>query len=518
MKLKKKKILLYSGLGFLGLSVMTLPAFVLTACSTTSNPYAPFTNLNVTSSISAQPLNFELATNGSLTLKNNGLIPEAPEKITQTYLSSLISSITLNEKTKPTDTVKINGKESTYTIQSVLNDFNVILIANTFYSQISALVKKMITYATISQPFSLSSANNSPAQVSGWNTQIKTSPIAEELTYALTTGSGEGSNMYALGLSGLNFGVKVIPNDQSAWTAQTLDKSGFPLINSPYTKDNPVQQSLTVELTNVSLSYSWFKELRNGGYYASNIKDVDNAMTAAQKEHLKTALGYDQYKNLTYTVPLGDFVFNANPLSTTYKSAADNKVDVSVLNGMIQLQPVLVQDKDKKTWAPANNQSAVTVASPITPTPTNVLDPSLLKVYSFDNFYHIPSFFGSLLDNPGSIVTSKPIYNNINNIAFSMYTNFYLMGALLTNNSNPSATQPTYDEVIKSKAYQDLINNKESISTILKNEPESSAKVQALLNDKDFVAGKNTFYKIIQISKATGSTKAPETLFPSSSK
>lgn len=320
MKFRKNKIkyMLLAG-GIISISAI-LPITLLTSCSSTSNPYGPYTVItnngtgdiryntktgNVefynTNSLYGEYVNqwvdlYEIKSlylklsneNVKKVLANNTNLNTLLDKYKQSDWSVNITPINLEEIKKNYNNASfMYGVAWTPKQKQISNIYNYLSILGGIFNAVNSFATNMINYVLNSefpQIYTNMSSNEKTFSIFGLADEINKNKdgyesVRKEFVIGKSSSLGSGDSTYQLWPSGFDV---TISNKQS------------PKINQPYPyfqrgKDGTVfdrKVQVQVNATNITLNYQWYKTSKNGGSYVL-ASDVNSKLTKEQKQMLE---------------------------------------------------------------------------------------------------------------------------------------------------------------------------------------------------------------------------------------
>lgn len=346
--MKLKRSLLFSLLGLGGFAFVTTTGMVLSSCSSTSNPYAKFTNVNAT--IGGTKYTFKHNTNSTFGIVENDKFTNVQE------LSNKIYQV----KDKKGNAIKLKPGMEGYTPEELQPYKDAILKYNNTYiaSQIYTYIASFVSYFTQILVKSQSYINpinaNKFVDITQWNTK-QTSTSAKEFMFATKFGAGEGYQIYGIWPKTIDLDFQIsnaFKNPGDAAYTETQD---------------PNPESLTVNINKFDVTYSWFKHEQVGGEYINNIDVVNNSLTSTQKSWLKNQFGIDKFSTLDYKISFNTTAspinFTYNPAVVDYKDPSDSKKNGRIYSGLGLIAPGFIQDDKKKWISDFANQSPYKILS-----------------------------------------------------------------------------------------------------------------------------------------------------------
>lgn len=337
MKLKRSLFFSLLGLGTIGF--VTTAGLVLSSCSSTSNPYAKYTD--IVANIGGTSYKFKHNTNSTF-----GIVEGADNKFTTTQdlyneIFKIKDSDGKSLVVQPDMMNKYKDQWQGYT--SAINKYNNTYIASQVYTYLASFMSYFTQILMKSQPYINPTNVNNFIDITQWSTKQK-STKSKELAFALNYGAGEGYQVYSVWPKTINFDFQVAGGYKTPGGAAYLEDA------------DPNPSSIKVNITKFDVTYSWYKHEQVGGDYINDINVINNALTSSQKSILKNKFGLDKFTSLDYTISLdtttSPIQFNYNPGISVYEDPS-SKVKTRVFTGMGLIGPSWVQKdgKDnKKTW------------------------------------------------------------------------------------------------------------------------------------------------------------------------
>lgn len=336
MKLKKK--LFFSLLSVGAIGFVTTAGVVLSSCSSTSNPYAKYSN--ITSNINGTQYQFKYNTNSTFGIQENDKFTTVQE------LYNKIFEIK-DDKNEP---LKLQPGMSGKYPQQQWNDYNnAIKKYNDAYitSQVFSYLSSFMSYFT--QILIRSQSYINPlnvkqfADITQWN-EKQNGIQGKEFIFATKFGTGEGYNTYSIWPKEINLDFDLSSNYKEAGTAAYGEK------------DDPTNASIKVNIKKFDVTYSWYKHEQVGGEYIDKIDTINNSLTTTQKQILKNNFGLDKISTLNYTISLDTLAsainFNYNPSVYKYIDPKDPKIETRIYTGQGLIAPGWIEkgENQNKTW------------------------------------------------------------------------------------------------------------------------------------------------------------------------
>lgn len=387
MKFRKNKIkyMLLAG-GIISISAI-LPITLLTSCSSTSNPYGPYT---VITNNSTGDIRYNTKTGNVEFYNTNGLNGEYENQWVDLYeLKSLYLKLsnenvkkvladntqlnTLLEKYKQTDwsaditpinleEIKNNynnasfmyGVPTTPDQIKISNIYNYLSILGGIFNAVNSFATNMINYVLNSefpQIYTNMSSTEKTSSIFGLADEIKLADkikyntFAQEFVIGKSSSLGSGDSTYQLWPSGFDLNIS---NTQNS-TKINQPYPYFQLGKDGTTFDRQVQ--VQVNVTNITLNYQWYKTSKNGGSYVL-ASDVNSNLTKEQKQMLEKC-GITEIKNNGFKVQISDLAFNLLAESYMYTDPIYSGIIDYVYTGLYNVVPhvekINVSDKIDET-------------------------------------------------------------------------------------------------------------------------------------------------------------------------
>lgn len=365
MKLKNNKLkYMLLATGILGVSAI-LPVTLLTSCSSTSNPFGPYTAISLNNE---NTLRYNTKS-GNIEFYNNKDILNGEYKnewvdiseLKTYYLKLANQSVqdTLNDSNKLNDLIaKYNqvgnanpnsvnaenikntyksanfmyGVEASEQQKRVADILNYMSILGSAFIAVDTLAQNMINYV-INSEFTQTYNNlldKNLNSVFDLSKEIKGNDEAAQFFMGSGVSFGSGSSTYHLWPSGFDF-------ELSSSKLATSD------INSPYPyfqdgKDGTAFASQqTISFTNIKINYQWYKTSKNGGDYVV-AENVQNNLTNEQKSMLEN-LGIKTLSN-GYSLTINESIdFNVVPDSSSYLDPLFSNIVDHVYTGLYNIVP-----------------------------------------------------------------------------------------------------------------------------------------------------------------------------------
>lgn len=403
MKFRKNKIkyMLLAG-GIISISAI-LPITLLTSCSSTSNPYGPYTVItnnsngdiryntktgNVefynTNSLNGEYQNqwvdiYELKSlylklsneNVKKVLADDAQLNTLLGKYKQSDWSTNITPINLEEIKKNYNSASFMYGVSTTSEQiNISNIYNYLSILSGIFNTVNSFATNMINYVLNSefpQIYSNMSSTEKTFSIFGLAEKIKNNPVGKEFVIGKSSSLGSGDSTYQLWPSGFDLNIAYTQNSK---------------INQPYPyfkagKNGTVfDGQVQVNATNITLNYQWYKTSKNGGSYVL-ASDVNSKLTEEQKQMLEKC-GITEITNNGFKVQISDLAFNVLPESYMYTDPIYSGIIDYVYTGLYNVVPnvekINVSDKiDESITYPTYLEAATTKWRVIPPETKNNL-------------------------------------------------------------------------------------------------------------------------------------------------
>lgn len=367
MKFRKNKIkyMLLAG-GIISISAI-LPITLLTSCSSTSNPYGPYTVItnNGTGDIryNTKTGNVEFYnTNGlngehvnqwvdlyelkSLYLKKSN---ENVQKVLadDTLLNTLLDKYKQSDSSADTTPINLEEIKKNYNNASFMygvpttedqikisNIYNYLSILGGIFNAVNSFATNMINYVLNSefpQIYTNMSSTEKTSSIFGLAGEIEKNPnklVGKEFVIGKSSSLGSGDSTYQLWPSGFDV---TISNKQKS------------KINQPYPYFNPGKDGtvfdgqVQVNATNITLNYQWYKTSKNGGSYVL-ASDVNSNLTKEQKQMLEKC-GITEITDNGFKVQISDLAFNVLPESYMYTDPIYSGIIDYVYTGLYNVIP-----------------------------------------------------------------------------------------------------------------------------------------------------------------------------------
>lgn len=385
MKFKNNKIkYVLLATGIIGISAI-LPATLLTSCSSTSNPFGPYTVLSLDNS---NEIRYNTKT-GNVEFYNNGTNPilnkyknewvdiselksyylEISKQNVQntlndnTKLSDLVNSYKQNDWDNKTNPINLDNIKEIYRNSSFLygvnptdeqkqvaNMLNYMSILGSVFIGVNSFAQNMINYV-INSEFTQTYNNlvgENMNTIFGLASEIASNDIAKQFVLGQGISFGSGDATYHLWPSGFNATISPINT--------TAD------INSPYPyyqqggNGTEYQNQQSIEVTNITINYQWYKSAKNGGDYVL-ANNVQNNLTDEQT-HMLEKCGIKTLSN-GYSLSLESMEFNIVADSTSYTDPIYSNLVDNVYTGLYNVIPNVQKENvsdtmDSKLEYPVN--------------------------------------------------------------------------------------------------------------------------------------------------------------------
>ncbi len=370
MKFRKNKIkyMLLAG-GIISISAI-LPITLLTSCSSTSNPYGPYTVItnNGTGDIryntktgNVEFYNKDDVLNGEyvnqwvdlyeikslyLKLSNENVKKVLADdaqlntllgKYKQADWSADITPINLEEIKKNYNSASFMYGVSTTPEQiKISNIYNYLSILGGIFNAVNSFATNMINYVLNSefpQIYANMSSTEKTSSIFGLAAEIEKNKdgyesVRKEFVIGKSSSLGSGDSTYQLWPSGFDLNISYTQNSK---------------INQPYPYFNPGKNGtvfggqVPVNATNITLNYQWYKTSKNGGSYVL-ASDVNSKLTKEQKQMLEKC-GITEITNNGFKVQISDLKFNLLPESYMYTDPIYSGIIDYVYTGLYNVVP-----------------------------------------------------------------------------------------------------------------------------------------------------------------------------------
>ena len=408
MKFRKNKIkyMLLAG-GIISISAI-LPITLLTSCSSTSNPYGPYTVITNNSNgdiryntktgnvefYNANDLNgeyqnqwvdlYELKSlylklsndNVKKVLADNTQLNTLLDKYKQTDWSANITPIDVEAiKNNYNNASFMYGVSTTPDQIKISNIYNYLSILGGIFNAVNSFATNMINYVLNSefpQIYTNMSSNEKTSSIFGLADEINKIQdgnqfVRKEFVIGKSSSLGSGDSTYQLWPSGFDLNISYTQNSK---------------INQPYPYFNPgkngtvFDDQVQVNATNITLNYQWYKTSKNGGSYVL-ASDVNSNLTKEQKEMLEKC-GITEITDNGFKVQISDLGFNLLPESYMYTDPIYSGIIDYVYTGLYNVIPnvekINVSDKiDENITYPTYLETASTKWRVIPPETKNNL-------------------------------------------------------------------------------------------------------------------------------------------------
>lgn len=364
MKFRKNKIkyMLLAG-GIISISAV-LPITLLTSCSSTSNPFGPYTVItnngkgdiryntktgNIefynTNDLNGEYENqwVDLQELKSLYLKlsnenvkkvlaDNEQLNSLLEKYKQPEWSEDVTPIDIEAIKKNYNNASfMYGVSTTSEQEQISNIYNHMSILGGIFSVVNSFATNMINYvlnSEFTQIYTNMSNSEKVFSVFGLANKIQSNNNGKEFVIGKSSSFGSGDSTYQLWPSG--FDVTISSTQQSK-------------INQPYPyfqtgKDGTsFSGQVQVNATNIVLNYQWYKTSKNGGSYVL-ATDVNSKLTKEQKQMLEKC-GISEITDNGFKVQISDLTFNLLPESYMYTDPIYSGIIDYVYTGLYNVVP-----------------------------------------------------------------------------------------------------------------------------------------------------------------------------------
>lgn len=364
MKFRKNKIkyMLLAG-GIISISAV-LPITLLTSCSSTSNPFGPYTvitnNGNNDIRYNTKTGNVEFYNTNDLNgeyenqwvdlqelkslylklsnenvkkvLADNSQLNSLLEKYKQPEWSEDVTPIDIEAIKKNYNSASfMYGVSATAEQEKISNIYNHMSILGGIFNTVNSFATNMINYVLNSEfPQIYTNMSNSEKVFSifGLANKIQSNENGKEFVIGKSSSFGSGDSTYQLWPSG--FDVTISSTQQSK-------------INQPYPyfqtgKDGTTfNGQVQVNATNIVLNYQWYKTSKNGGNYVL-ATDVNSKLTKEQKQMLEKC-GISEITDNGFKVQISDLTFNLLPESYMYTDPIYSGIIDYVYTGLYNVVP-----------------------------------------------------------------------------------------------------------------------------------------------------------------------------------
>ena len=592
-KTKKSKLTLLA-MGLV-LSTSVIGSIALSSCTSSStNPYGPYTKLDlvingtITNTFRYQTSNTELSyyntssdfgtQNQNRYLSKNTIkshyyelaktrVKDSLNATNWTAIKNLYgasaSNVTLDSY-QASNSYKNNqpsffyGTTPTSQMINVANIYNKLNIMGSIFQYASNLSNELLTYLACDGIGALS--DSKITDIADLTNNINNSGTTTRNQFALQLLAGNGisfgvgNDIYQLWPSGFSASINAVnpitnPNQNVDGAVMEANKTQLGDINAPYNLANysssnsdtnkPKTSSYKINVSNLKITYQWYKTDRSGGNYVDSFNLVNSATTSDQKSGL-SKLGIDsgQVNSLAYTLPISDLQFDLVPETYSYQDPFYSGIYDTVTTGLYDVKaPMLLNSNNKIDYAnntyPNGMKTTIGTSTTvnwrgIVATSKNNLNENNLPSGVYDtirdkNLNSLPYYQPNLayaIDSSvvpyqvnsngvnlspynttqllnifkdpfnkksSTLYYNQPVYNNVNNLNKQTYLNIWSLGWLVENSTN---TKP----VNESDAYKNMKSNL-----------DKSGVTNVLLANKTFTTGKTTLYKLINLANTTNS-------------
>lgn len=597
-KTKKIKLALFAS-GFL-LTTTVVGSLVLSSCvsSSSTTPYAPYTALYLSSNNSTNySFRYQTSNNESsyyntsnyfgsgnqnkylskTEIKNyyyslakkavdSSLNSSNWDKIKTLYGAT--NSSTTVENYKSTSNYKNNqpvffyGVAPTTDMVNIANIYNQLNVISSVFQYASSLSNELISYLACDGINNLIDSSSQDITELSSNINIAGTNNKNQNALQLIAGQGVsfgvGKSIYQLWPSGFkanitstNLGNSSNQNANNSNGIMDASKTNVGDINAPYNLANysssssatnkPKSDSYKITVSDISITYQWYKTERVGGNYISNISQVNDSLTSDQQAGLKR-LGITDGKvgSIAYNLPIANMEFDVVPEAYSYQDPFYLGFYDTVSTGLYDVKAPMVltsaNDIDYSNTYPEDmkakigNSKSINWRGIVTSNKNNLenhLPSSVYAIVKDKNLSTLPYYQSNLsyLNNselaPYSITDSKaklsafnvtqlinifkdpfnkigasfyydqPVYNNVNNLNKQVYLNIWALGWLTKNQSNDKniADVPEYKQMKKTLNFG-----------------TNSSVDQSLISDDTFRTGKEALYSLVNLSSTSAST------------
>lgn len=587
-KFKNKRILL-AGLGLLSLSTVVGSVALSSCTSSSTTPYAPYTaiKMNVTSGSNKTALTYRYQTsnktisyyntdsslfgssnqNKYLTLTNvkdyyyeqnktlvQNILTDANWSTLKSLYGESDSTVQLaNYKTRPNF---FYGAAPTSALVNIANIYNQMSVTSSIFQYVANLSNTLLSYLVADSIGPL--FNSSITDLIGLANQLGTNQNAKELLAGNAFTFGLGGNIYQLWPTGIEADVNFPDelNSGNANVGSTLMTSANTKandINAPYniatynssnsSTNLPKITANKVTVSNIKITYQWYKTGRVGGSYITSVDPVNAATTANQKSVLaKMGITDGNVGSLAYSLPISDMTFDVIPETYSYQDPFYSGFYDTVTTGLWNVKtPLTLKTSNNVTYTETyptamattiSDSSSVRWKGIITVSSVsslkNYLPESVYSTISSKTLSTLPYYQANLsytndtdvvpyaitdsavalnqynlnqalnlFSDPfnklsSTIYYNQPVYNNINNLTKQNFLNLWALGYLTANNS----TNVDIKNNSEYKAMKSQLNFSSSNSSV----PES------LLSNTYYTSGKNAFFNLIKLNGTTSSS------------
>lgn len=595
-KFKNKRLLL-AGLGLLSLSTVVGSVALSSCTSSSTTPYAPYTALvmnNTTSngdSTSTSSVTYRYQTsNKTVSYYNTGSLfgtDNQNKYLTLTNVkdyyyaqSKLLTESVLTESNWSTlkslygessSSVELSsyttrpnffyGAAPTSTLVSIAKIYNQMSVMSSVFQYAATLSNTLLSYLVADSIGPL--FNTSIQDLIGLSTQLGSNEQAKELLAGNAFTFGVGNNIYQLWPTGIEADITFpdemnTSNSNAGSTLMTAENTQANDINAPYniatynssnsSTSLPTISSQKVKVTNIKITYQWYKTGRTGGSYITDINLVNSATTADQKAVLaKMGLTIDDTSDtgyvgsLAYSLPISDLTFDVIPetysyqdpfyaglyntvttglwnvktpmtLSTsnsvTFTELYPNEMKITIGNStsvnwkgivsvssMSQLKNSLpstlyesISSKKLSTLPYYQTNLSYTNNTDVVP---YAITSTSLNINAY-NFKQALSLFSDPFNKSSStLYYNQPVYNNINNLTKQNYLNLWALG-YLASKGDTNVDILSDSEYKSMKSQLNFSNNQTSVPS-------------DLLTNSYYTSGKTAFFNLIKLSETTES-------------
>lgn len=586
-KFKNKRLLL-AGLGILSLSTV-VGSIALSSCTSSSTtPYAPYTaiKMNITNGTSTTTSTYRYQTssktvsyyntdsslfgssnqNKYLTLANiKDYYYEQSKTLTQNVLTDANWSTLKALYGESSSTVELAnyktvpnffyGAAPSTALVNIAKIYNQMSITSSIFQYAASLSNTLLSYLVADSIGPL--FNNSITDLIGLGNQLSTNENAKELLAGNAFTFGIGGNIYQLWPTGIEADIN-FPDELNSGNANvgstlmTAENTKANDINAPYniatynssnsSTNLPKITASKVTVSNVKITYQWYKTGRVGGSYIDSVNPVNSATTKDQKAVLaKMGISDGDVGSLAYSLPMSNMTFDIIPETYSYQDPFYSGFYNTVTTGLWNVKTPLtlktsntvtfteiyptamatsISDTQNIRWRGIITVSSISslknylpesVYSEVSTKKLSTLpyyqpnlsytnDTDVLPYATTDsgvtlNQYNLNQAI-SLFSDPfnkssSTIYYNQPVYNNVNNLTKQNYLNLWSLGYLIANNSTNV----------------DIKNNSDykAIKTQLNFSSSNTAVPDSLLTNSYYTSGKDAFFNLIKLSSTTSS-------------
>lgn len=461
--MKFKKTILFSLFGLGTIALVSTSSMLLSSCSSTSNPYASFTNVNAT--INGTKYSFKYNTNSTFTINENNTF-----KTTQDLYNNIFEiKDNKNEKIKLQPNMEEKYKHDLVALdkyKETIKKYNDTYIASQIYSYLSSFVNYFTQLLMKAQSYVEPVNINNYFDVTQWN-EKQNSNNAKELMFATKFGSGEGYNVFGIW-------PKTIDLDFSFANNKTYTTPGNPSYSE---NQDPNPESIKINVNKFDVTYSWYKHEQVGGQYVTDLNTINNSLTSIQKQILKSKFGLDNISNIDYKLSLNTLAsgvqFNYNPSVYEYTDP-NNKTKTRIYSGLGLIGPEWI---NKNTSGGSSKDKWV----------LDIENQSPYKILNTSTFQTLK------LVNSASKFFQGGLVNNKNYLPYRAYELIWKIGYFSQNQVKNDIDQKLFNDEVQSKESW-FLNENNFYSKNGTNQEWTNLK-----NNPNYTNGILEIYKLFQI-------------------